>query len=414
VDRMFAIAAGIDVHRDKVVVTVRRRLERTDEVKTRTFETFRDSLVAMTAWLASEAVEVVGLESTGVYWRPVVRAIHEQLPSGQVWLLNPADVKQMPGRKTDVNDSQWISRLVLYGHVRPSFLPPTDLSELRELTRHRTKVVADQTRYKNRIIKGLESNGIKLASVCSDCLGKTGRAILDALIAGEDMTPAKIAQLARGTLRSKVDLLSRAVRDTLVPASAVVLQQLLRRLDSLDEDIQALDQEIARHLEPYQQQVARLCEVPGIDQVAAASILAETGHDLAAFPSPKHLSSWAGLSPGSNESAGKPKAAPTRKGNKYLRTILVQCAQSARGTKDSFWKRRYRQLVRLGPKKAIVALARRLLHSVYALLRFGRSYRDPDLQPPPPHRLRREVQNLTARLSALGFDVVPKTQPDVS
>jgi transposase len=413
-DRMFEIAAGIDVHRDTVVVTVRRRLKRADQVMTRTFETFRDSLVEMTTWLASEGVEVVGLESTGVYWRPVVRAIKDQLPSVHVWLLNPAHIKQMPGRKSDVTDSQWISRLVLYGHVMPSFLPPADLSELRELTRHRTKVVADHTRYKNRIIKSLEANGIKLASVCSDCLGKTGRAILDALVEGEDMTPARIAELAQGTLRQKVELLSRAVRDTLVPSSAVVLRQMLRRLDSLARDIRTLNREIARRLKPYQEQVARLCEMPGVDRVAAGSILAETGHDLSAFPSPKHLASWAGLSPGSNETGGKPKAAPTRKGNKYLRTILVQCAQSARSTKGSFWKRRYRQLARLGPKKAIVALARRLLHSLYAVLRFGRAYRDPQLQPPPPHRLRREVQNLAARLSALGFDVVPKAQPGVS
>jgi transposase len=413
-DHMFEVAAGIDVHRDVVVVSIRRRIDRTDRVTTRTFEAFRDSLVAMTAWLQSEGVQVVGLESTGVYWRPVIRAIHEVLPSVQVWLLNPADIKQMPGRKTDVNDSQWISRLVLYGHVRPSFLPPTAFGELRELTRHRTKVVADQTRYKNRIIKCLESNGIKLASVCSDCLGKTGRAILDALVAGEDMSPAKIAELAHGSLRDKVDQLSRAVRDTLVPASATVLRQLLRRLDSLDEDIKALDADIARGLDPYREHVSRLCDMPGVDKIAAASILAETGTDLTAFPSPRHLASWAGLSPGSNESAGKAKAAPTRKGNKYLRTILVQCAQSARATKDSFWMRRYRQLIRLGPKKAIVALARRLLHTLYALLRFNRTYQEPDLLPPPPHRLRRQIQNLIARLDTLGFDVLPRPAPDVS
>jgi transposase len=414
VDQLFETAAGIDVHRDIVVVTVRRRRGHKDELETKTFETFRDDLVAMTSWLGAQGVQVVGLESTGVYWKPVIRAIKEHLPSVHAWLLNPTHIKQMPGRKSDVTDSQWISRLVLYGHVSPSFLPSADLCELRELTRHRTKVVGDRSRYKNRIIKSLEANGVKLASACSDVFGRTGRAILDALVNGEDMTPAKIAELARGSLRSKVDLLSRAVRDTLVPSTAAVLHQMLRRLDSLDEDVRDLDHQIAGRLNPYTDQVARLSEVPGIDEVAAASILAETGPDLASFPTARHLSSWAGLSPGSNESAGKVKAAPTRKGNKYLRTILVQCIQSAKKTKNTFWQRRYRQLTRLGPKKAAVALARRLLHTIFALLRSGQTYRDPDLTPPPPHRLQRMVHNLSNRLQALGFDVTLTPRQGVS
>lgn len=413
-ERMFDVAAGIDVHRDTVVVTVRRRLSTRDEHKTKTFETYRDSLVAMTTWLASEGVQVVGLESTGVYWQPVVRALKEHLATAQVWLLNAAHVKQMPGRKSDVTDSQWLSRLVMYGHVSPSFLPSADLCELRKLTRHRTKVVADQTRYKNRIIKELEASGIKLATVCSDPLGQTARAILDVLVEGEDVSPDRVAELACGTLRRKVDLLSRAVRDTLTPSTATVLRQMLVRLDSLGVDIQALDAEITRLVQPYREHVARLCEVPGFDCVASASVLAETGPDLASFPTPRHLASWTGISPGSNESAGKAKAAPTRKGNKYLRTILVQCATSAKATKGSFWQRRYRQLVRLGLNKAKVALARRLLHSVYAVLRFSQPYRDPDLAPVPPHRLQRTVQNLTTRLESLGFQVTLQPRPCVS
>jgi len=413
-DRMFEVAAGIDVHRDTVVVTVRRRLNGREEQKTKTFDTFRDSLVAMTSWLASEGVQVVGLESTGVYWQPVVRALKEHLTTARVWLLNSAHVKQMPGRKSDVTDSQWLSRLVMYGHVSPSFLPSADLCELRKLTRHRTKVVADQTRYKNRIIKELEASGVKLASVCADPLGKTARAILDVLIEGEDVTPERIAALARGTLRRKVDLLARAVRDTLTPSTAIVLRQMLVRLDSLDADIHALDREIARLLIPYRDHIARLSEIPGIDCVAAGSILAETGPDLTSFPTPRHLASWAGLSPGSNESGGKAKPAPTRKGNKYLRTTLVQAATSAKATKQTFWQRRYRQLVRLGPKKALVALARRLLHTVYAMLRFSRPYKDPDLTPVPPHRLQRTVQALTSRLESLGFHVALQPRPSVS
>ena len=413
-DRIFEVTGGIDVHRDTVVVSVRRRIDRRDEVVTRTFETFRDALVEMAQWLGAAGVQVVGLESTGVYWQPVVRALKEHLPSAKVWLLNAMHVKQMPGRKSDVNDSQWISRLVMYGHVLPSFLPPPDLNELRKLTRHRTKVVADRSRYKNRIIKELEASGVKLASVCSDPLGETGRAILEVLVAGEDVTAARIAGLARGNLRRKVDALARAVRDTVTPSTAFVLRQMLGRLDSLDVDVRLLDDEIYRLLKPYSAQVDHLCEVPGIDTVAAASILAETGPDLVSFPTPRHLASWTGLSPGSNESAGKSKATPTRKGNKYLRTILVQCATAARKKKNTYWQRRFRQLVRLGPLKATIALARRLLHTVYAVIRFSRPYRDPDLSPLPPHRLHRTVQNLTARLESLGFQVTLAPRPAVS
>jgi transposase len=302
----------------------------------------------------------------------------------------------------------------MYGHVSPSFLPSADLCELRKLTRHRTKVVADHTRYKNRIIKELEASGVKLASVCSDPLGQTARAILDILIEGEDVSPNRIAAVARGKLRRKVDLLARAVRDTLTPSTAIVLRQMLVRLDSLDVDICALDAEITRLLQPYHEHVARLCEIPGIDRVAAGSILAETGPDLTSFPTPRHLASWAGLSPGSNESAGKAKPSPTRKGNKYLRTILVQCATSAKGTKETFWQRRYRQLVRLGPKKATVALARRLLHTVYAILKFSRPYKDPELASLPPQRLQRTIQSLTTRLEGLGFQVTLQPRPSVS
>ncbi len=419
-ERMFEVAAGIDVHRDTVVVSVRRRRAAgPDELATQTFETFHDGLVAMTKWMQEKMVEAIGLESTGVYWLPVVRAIQRAMPKVVVWLVNPTEVRKVPGRKTDVSDSQWLSKLVMYGLVSPSFLASDELQELRKLTRHRTKLTGDQTRYKNRIIKEVESSGIKLASVCTDVLGKTGRALLDALLAGKPLDEPAIGELAQGSLKHKAAQLLRAVQGDISRSSIFVLRQLLRRLDDLSQDISQLESEVERLMQPMTGAVDRLVQIPGFDEVAAAAVLAEIGADMSVFPSAKHLASWGGLSPGSEESAGKAKNAPTRKGNKYLRTILVQVAMSAKNTKGTFWQRKFRRLARLGPKKAAVAVARSLLGVVYHMLADGTPYREPDTIPPPPHRLRARLSALAAQIEALGFRValsqaVPAPETPVS
>ena len=411
-ERLFEVAAGIDVHRDTVVVSVRRlQPGGRHKVETRTFETFHDSLVKMAGWLAEEGVQVVGLESTGVYWQPVVRALQQYAPAALLWLVNPAHVRKVPGRKTDVTDSQWLSKLVMYGLVAPSFLPSAELQELRKLTRHRTKVVADRTRHSNRIIKELEAGGIKLASVCSDVLGKTGRAILDALIENRPVTEEAIAEMAHRQLRKKTAQLVRAVDGTMTPCTRVILKQMLERLDDLAADVASLDAQILQRLSSMACEVALLNEIPGFDSVATAAVLAEMGPDISVFPSAAHLTSWAGLSPGSEESAGKPKKVPTRKGDKYLRTILVQIALAASRTKGSYWQRKYRQLVHLGPKKAIVALARKLLAIVYKILKDRVPYRDPASVPLPPHRVQATLRRLSAQIEALGYqaNLTPKT-----
>jgi transposase len=409
-ERMFEVAAGLDVHRDTVVVSIRRRRpKQADAVETRTFETFHDGLVAMSQWLEQHGAEVVGLESTGVYWQPIAREIQRRLPQVTLWLVNPLHVKKVPGRKTDVSDSQWLSKLVMYGLVSPSFLPSPELQELRLLTRHRTKLTADQTRYKNRILKAMESGGIKLATVCSDALGATGRALLDALLAGQTLSEDDIKKIARGKLRKKVPELFRALQGQLSPSTVIVLRQLLGALDRIALEIAALEGHIERLTAPMRTEVDRLTQVPGIDAVAAAGILAETGPDMSPFPSAKHISSWAGISPGSEQSAGISKGAPTRKGNKYLRTILVQVAMAAKNTKGTFWQAKFRRLARLGPKKAAVALARSILGAIFHMLRDGVDYREPHTVPPPPHRLRAKVAGLKAQLQALGFTVTLTT-----
>jgi transposase len=402
----FTVAAGIDVHRDTVVVSVRKKSggAEDDAVETRTFETFRDTLVSMTKWLEAEQVEVVGLESTGVYWMPVVRVLHERLPKLLVWLVNPLDVKRRAGRKTDRKDSRWLSELVLYASVTPSYVPSREQSELRKLTRHRTKLVADQTRYQNRILKELEGSGVKLASVVSDCLGKTGRAIIDALLVGDPTID--VANLAMGTLRKKIPLIRRAIDGSFTPSTKLVLHQLLAMVDLTATKMHALDEEIARLMQRWSLDQSLVVTIPGLNGISSAAVLAESGSDMSLFPSQKHLTAWAGLAPGSEESAGKAKPAPARKGNKYLRTILVQCAWAAVRMKEAFWAKVSRRLrARLGPKKAIVAIARKMLVALYHILRERICYRDPDTPPANPQTRERLARRFRDKLQALGYAV---------
>lgn len=412
-DRIFEVTAGLDVHRDTVAVTVRRRELKKEVVQTRTFETFHDGLDAMVQWLTDERIEVAGLESTGVYWQPVVRVLQHKLPRVLIWLVNPLHVKKVAGRKTDVSDSQWLSKLVMYGLVQPSFLPNAELQELRKLTRHRTKLTADQTRFKNRIIKEIESSGLKLASVCTDVLGKTGRALLDAALSGKALDQEAILNLAHGNLRKRVPELHRALQGDVSPSTALVLRQQLGALDRIIGDIAALETEVQRLAAVWKSEIDRLLAIPGVNEVAAAAIIAETGADMSLFQSAKHITAWGGLCPGSDESAGKSKNAPTRKGNKYLRTILVQVAMSAKNAKGTFWQSKFRRLARLGPKKAAVALARSLLTGIFHMLRDGVPYRDPLTIPPPPHRVRARTTALIAQLEALGLTVTVTPAPGV-
>jgi transposase len=403
----FTTAAGIDVHRDSVVVSVRKKGAgvEDDQVETQTFGTFRDSLEKMTTWLVREHVEVVGLESTGVYWMPVVRVLQEKAPKLLVWLVNPLDVKRRAGRKTDRKDSRWISELVLYGMVAPSYLPSREQHELRKLTRHRTKLVADQTRYQNRILKELESSGVKLPSVMTDCLGKSGRAIIDALLVGTAPLD-QIATLARGTLRKKIALIRRAIEGAFTPSTKIVLRQLLALYDLVDQQIAAIDEEARKLMTSQTAEQALATTMPGVDETSSSAILAETGIDMSVFPSSKHLTAWAGLAPGSEESAGKSKSAPARQGNKYLRTSLVQCAWAAIRTKGCFWKAVFLRLrARLGPKKAIVAIARKMLVALFHILRDRVPYQVPDQVPLPEHLKERIARRLTDKLQALGYTV---------
>ena len=291
-------------------------------------------------------------------------------------LVNAAHIKQVPGRKTDVHDCVWIAQLLEHGLLRGSFVPPVPIREVRDLTRYRKALIQDRTRVANRLHKALEDAGVKLASVASDVLGVSGRAMLEALAQGTT-DPAVLAELARGRLRGKLPALRAALAGRFRPHHAFVMGQLLAHLDYLDEAIATLSAELESRLAPFAEQLTRLDSIPGINRRTAEVIIAEVGVDMRAFPSAAHLASWAALCPGNNESAGKHKSGRTRKGNRWLRTALIEAAAGASRAKNSALQARFRRVLRhRGPKKAMVALAHALLRIVYHVLAHGTSYQE--------------------------------------
>ena len=320
------------------MVTVSRAVERRARSETRTFGAVTEEVRALVAWLDEQEVPIVAMESTGVYWKPVYRAIRTLNPTRTVWLVNPAHIKAVPGRKTDVKDSAWIAKLLMHGLLAPSFVPEVALLELRDLTRYREKRVGEQASERNRVIKLLEASNVRLASVASDPLGKAGRAIIEALLAG-DKTPEQIAETAGRRLRASKRDIARAVEGVLGDATRFLLRQMFAHIDQVDATIELLDARIAELLRPMSDACALVTEIPGINATTVAGVLAEIGTDMSVFPSADHLVSWGGLAPDSHESAGKRKPVATRRGSHWLRVFLVQAAWAATHAKGTFWKR---------------------------------------------------------------------------
>ena len=394
---------GLDVHKETIQACVRLLDERgklTTEV--RSFSTMTADLRSLGDWLAGLGVTHVAMESTGVYWKPVWNLLEDRF---KLLLVNARHIKNVPGRKTDVLDCQWIAQLLQFGLLKGSFVPPVMIREARDLTRHRTQLVAERTRVANRIQKVLEDANIKLASVATDILGKSCRTMLSAIIRGED-DPHVLAEMALGRLRGKHDALVRSLRGRVSDHHRFMLELLMSHLASLEDLIATLEQRIDQTMAPLSEQVKRLDEVHGIDVRAAQSLLAEIGADMKQFGSSDHLCSWAGMCPGNHETAGKRKRGTTRPGNRWLRATLVQCAWAASHTKNSYLSSQYRRLAaRRGKKKALVAVGHSILTIVYEMLEHGSAYKDLgadwfDRQ--QPVRLK---QHLVRRLESLGYKV---------
>ncbi len=373
-DRLIERVAGLDVHKASVKACVRvPGQDGARHSETRTFRTTTAGLVLLRDWLASFQVTVVGMESTGVYWKPVYYLLEDDF---ECWLLNAHHLRNVPGRKTDVADAAWIAQLVEHGLVRPSFVPPKPIRELRELTRYRKALTHERTREVQRLHKLLEDAGIKLGMVASDVLGVSGRAMLEALVAGTT-DPAVLAGLARGRLRAKLPVLREALEGRVARHHRLLVSELLAHVDYLDEAIERLSGEVARVVAPFSPLLALLCTIPGVDRRTAEVIVAEIGTDMTRFATAGHLASWAGLCPGNNESAGKHYSGKTRKGSKWLRAALVQAANAAARTKGTYLAAHYARIKgRRGHKKAIVAVAHSILVVCWYLLTTGEPYSD--------------------------------------
>lgn len=398
---LYSHVAGIDVHKKQVTVTVRtpdpRRPVRWE--KSRTFRTFYADLLAMGSWLVELGVTRVAMESTGPYWWPVYAALREVGGPGlSIDVVNAAHVKAVPGRKTDVKDSQWLARLLEVGLLRGSFLPPDDIREIRDLTRYQTKLTEERSREKQRLLKVLEAAGIKLDVVASDTFGVSGRAMLDALVAGE-RDPQVLAGLARGVLRNKADDLRLALAGRFTTHHGQMIGLHLARLDHLDQMIGQVKQKIghcgvvgrsrrapippAGLVAPFAGHIQLLTSIAGISDRVATVVISEIGVDMSRFPSAKHLAAWAGLAPGNNESAGRHRRARHRKGNTHVQSILIEAALAASRTRTRLGARFHRLHRRFGGKanktagkKAAFAVAHTLIKVIWAVLFTGQPYAD--------------------------------------
>jgi transposase len=373
-ERIIERVCGLDVHKQRVAACVRvPGLKGERQQAVRTFGTMAGDLLALHDWLQAEGVTHVAMESTGVYWKSIYYLLEETFTC---LLVNPAHMKQVPGRKTDVRDCVWIAQLLEHGLLRGSFVPPAPIRELRDLTRSRKALIEDRTRAANRLHKVLEDAGIKLASVATDILGVSGRAVLDALIQGTT-DPETLADLARGKLRKKLPALRQALSGRFRSHHAFLVGQLIAQLDYLDETINTFSAQISTVIAPFTEAIARLDSIPGISQRTAEILVAELGVDMSAFPTASHLASWAGLCPGNHESAGKHKAGTMRHGNRWLRGALIEAALAASRASKTALAARYRRIARRrGHKKAIAAVAHAILVIVYHLLARGTTYHE--------------------------------------
>lgn len=366
--------AGLDVHRDTVVACTQLFDGQRVRVDKASFATTTAGIRDLAEWLGSDEVELVVMEATGVYWKPVYYPLEGLF--AEVWLVNAQHVKNVPGRKTDLSDAEWLADVAAHGMVRPSFVPPPEIRALRELTRYRKSQITIRGQEIQRLEKVLQDAGVKLTSVASRVWSKSARAMIEALIEGTT-DPEALADLAKRRMRSKIPALVEALEGNWRPQHSMVARQILAHVDFLDESIATLGDEIVELTAPFRPAVELVMTIPGVSQLTAQVIVAEIGVDMSRFPTPAQLAAWAGLAPGSHESAGKRRPAGTRPGGRHLRVALVEAAKAASRTKDTFLAARYRRIARRrGPNRATIAVAHTILCTAWHLLSTGQTYND--------------------------------------
>jgi transposase len=400
---------GLDVHQKTVTACILAgALDQQPGESLRTFSTTTKGLLELRDWLEEHGCSHVAIESTGIYWRPVFHILEDTVT---VLLVNAYHMKQVPGRKTDLKDAQWIARLLRWGLLKPSLIPPRPIRDLRDLCRYRKKLTEQASAEKNRIQKVLEDANIKLASVVSTVFGVSGRAMLEALIQGV-MSPEETADLAKRKLRSKIPQLVEALEGRVNEHHRFLMQMELEHLEYLEKAIAQLQERIDEKIKPYQHELDLICTTPGIDTVSAQHIFAEIGGDISVFPSEGHLASWIGICPGNNESAGKRKSGRTTRGNRWLKALLVQTAHGASQTKGTYLKAFYHRVAaRRGKKRAALAVAHKQTAIIYHELSEDKPYQE--LGENFFDRINQKAleQRLVRRLRSLGYHVDLRPEP---
>jgi len=400
---LYPHCAGLDVHKDTVVACLRHMATGSVEREVRTFKTTTKDLLALSDWLAEHGCTHVAMEATGVYWKPVWHILSDG--DFVLVLANAAHVKNVPGRKTDVNDATWLADLLAHGLIRGSFVPDEQTQEMRNLLRTRKQLVRECSRHIQRLQKTLEDANIKLDSVISDIMGLSGRAMIEALIAGES-DPERLAQLAHRRIKAPPEALCEALRGRVTRHHRFLLRLHLKQIDAVNLAIDDIDQEVDAQIEPFRTAIQLLITIPGVSELSACVILAEIGHDMNRFPTAAHLISWAGLCPKNDESAGKRRSTRMRKGAPWLKTTLVQCARAAARKKASYFQAQYHRLrARRGDKKAIGAVAASILTTAYHMLKYGTLYEDLGPDYFDKRGKGKHVHRLINRLQNLGFAV---------
>ena len=392
---------GLDVHKNTVVGCVRVARGVRVEKEVRTFKTTTKELLALADWLDGHGVDHVVMEATGVYWKPVWHVLDDG--ERELVLANAAHVKNVPGRKSDVSDCDWLCDLGAHGLIRASFVPNSPTQELRSLLRTRKQLVRERSSHTLRLQKTLEDANIKLDSVISDVVGVSGRRMIEALVAGES-DPAVLAALADRRIKAPPEVLCEALRGRVTRHHRFLLNLHLGHIDTIDEAIDKIDQEVEASLQPFCAAIDLVKTIPGVSQLAGQAIVAEIGIDMSRFPTCGHLISWAGLCPRSDESAGKRRSTRIRKGNPWLKTTLVQCAWAATRTKATYLHAQFLSVrSRRGARKAIIAVAASILTAIYHMLKNGTPYRDLGPQHLDNRNKEARIRRLLTSLRKLGF-----------
>lgn len=399
---------GMDIHKKVVVATVQGE---GIPMETRTFDTFTSSLTQMREWLLSLGVTHVAMESTGVYWKPIYNVFEDYIP--HVWIVNARHIKHVPGHKTDKNDSEWICQLLMAGLLKPSFIPPREQRELRDLTRYRRKLIEQVSANKNRIIRTLEDGNVKLSSVLSDTGGSTATRLMNMLCEGRKLTLEDIESVRHKRCHHSAEEMLEACTGYMNGHKIYMLQKIRACNRRLTEEIAEMDSHIKGILEPYRGVMDRLNGIPGVQNRTCEELIAEIGLDMSNFPTAAHLCSWAGMCPGNNESAGKKKSGRTNHGDKHVRATLVEAAWAASRTKGTFFMERFNRLApRKGNKKALIAIGHSLLTCIYYVLSTGKRYKELGDSYVPERKEKRRKEYLKSELRKLGYDVLLTKRKD--